>query len=145
MKNHKRVRKEVVFSLNTIFFLLLLFFLCANILFSQTISPLYASVVNEDKKSTALFLRNVMDLPDFDYFLRMNESIYGSSIRDDVFREDRVREKAIQELERILTINPKSRDALVALSRLYEQKGDDAKAAEYLRRAKEIDPQAQGL
>jgi len=123
-----------------LFFFLLLFFLSLNIFFSQNISPLYQKLVNEEKKAVIEYLKNIKSLPVFKTELKKFTAIFGKQIVSGVFFEDEQRKIKIKKLEAVLQKNPKSRDVLYALSKLYQEDGNERLAREYLNKAKEIDP-----
>ena len=118
----------------------LFLFLLFNLISSHLISPLYFKLLKEDKDAAVSFLRKIKKLPAFASFLDINKKNYGNSLEQEVFAPDIKRNNLIGEYELLLLKNPKSRDALYNLYLLYQEDGDEIKAGEYLRRAKEIDP-----
>ncbi|MCR4277123.1 MAG: hypothetical protein NUV87_03265 [Candidatus Roizmanbacteria bacterium] len=126
--------------LNFLFVILLFAFLFLNLVFSQLISPYFFGFVNNDRAATINFLHKIKDLPDYQNILRMHDNIYGKSIRAEINSEENKKKALINNLEQQLTINLKARDILYSLYQLYLAKGDKNKAADYLRRAKEVDP-----
>ncbi|MCL4364080.1 hypothetical protein M1328_02465 [Patescibacteria group bacterium] len=121
-------------------FVLLILFLAVNIYFSQNISNIFFGLVNGDKKSTTQFLQKIKNTPDFNKRLVFFETIYGPSIKDEVFSQEIKMEMTIKQLEQMLSKNPQSRDILYALYQLYTAKGDQLTASSYLQRAKTVDP-----
>jgi len=119
---------------------LLLFFLSLNIFFSQNIHPLYQKLVNEEKKAVIEYLKKIKSLSVFKAELKKFTAIFGKQIANEVFFEDEQRKIKIKKLEAVLQKNPKSRDVLYALSKLYQEDGNERLAREYLKKAKEIDP-----
>ena len=133
--------KHLTYHIIKTFAIIFLFsFLIFNLVLSQLISPLYFQLVKEDKKTVASFLNKIKNLTIFPSFLEMNKKIYGNSLEQDVFAEDNKRKETIAEFESLLQKNPQSRDILYNLYLLYNEDGNKTKAAEYLMKAKEIDP-----
>lgn len=127
-------------SFKLILFISFLGYLFANIYVSQMISPLYYSLVKEDRTAAVIFLAKIRNLPDFPAFLHINSQIYGENIQQAVFSKDRQRQEQIIKLESVLKSNPRSRDVFYDLFVLYNEDDNTKKAEEYLRKAKEIDP-----
>ena len=121
-------------------FILIFAFLFLNFVFSQLISPLYLRFVNNDKKATISFLQKIKSLPEYQKILEMNDSIYGQTIREEIFQQENKKKVMTNNLEQQLTINPKARDILYSLYQLYLAEGDKNRANDYLKRAKAIDP-----
>jgi len=134
MKNNKYLLLIIV----SIF---LLFFLVLNIIFSQTISPLFSQVVNGDKKAVIEYLKKIKSQFEFKNELEYYKKTYGVEIEQQVFEEDRKREEKIKEYKLVLQKNSKSRDVLYSLYLLYQSKGDNRQAQGYLKMAKEVDPE----
>lgn len=124
------------------FYLLMFFLLLINFLSSQTISPIYFQIINNNKKAKAVisFLEKIKTFPEFQKILEMNKNIYGKAIEKEVFRRENDKKLLINNFEQILTKSPKARDVLYGLYQLYLAEGDKNKAREYLRKAKEVDP-----
>lgn len=141
-KKHRKSTAAVGYrGVATIFLIsFLAIFLFFNIFQSQNISPLYFQLVNENKKATIQFLKKIKTLPHFKSFLETAKNIYGNSIENDVFSDEKQKNLMIKNLEQILTINPKPRDVLYGLYLLNNDLGNKIRAEEYLRRAKEVDP-----
>ena len=143
MKNDNlksRINKSLANGFKFLFVILIFSFLLFNLLASQNISPLYFQTVKEDKKAVIVFLEKIKDFSPFPFFLEMNRQIYGDEIEQAVFSKEAKRKQTINNLELFLQKNPKSGDILYQLSILYREDGNSAKAGEYLKRAKEIDP-----
>jgi len=121
-------------------FILIFAFLFLNFVFSQLISPLYLRFVNNDKKATISFLQKIKTLSEYQKILEMNDSIYGQTIREEIFQQENKKKVMTNNLEQQLTINPKARDILYSLYQLYLAEGDKNRANDYLKRAKAIDP-----
>ncbi|NCO23496.1 tetratricopeptide repeat protein [Candidatus Kuenenbacteria bacterium] len=149
--NPKTVKKKVSASLYhhfniikspilffSVFFLTV--FLIINIIGSQTISPLYFSVLNEDKNTTVIYLKKTMPLPFFQAELDKYKVIYGDEIEKQVFAEKYQRQQQISTLEVLLQKNPQARDVLYTLYQLYLADGKTNNAQEYLKKAQQIDP-----
>lgn len=120
--------------------LFFLFFLLLNIYFSQKISPIFFGLVNNEKKSTVLFLQKIRDREDFDKQLKYFEEVFGPSIKNDVFAKELKRKSKIKQLEQILDKNLQARDVLYSLYLLNLEKSDKTAAEKYLKLAKEVDP-----
>ena len=129
MKQHEKVGLILIFA-----------FLFLNLAYSQIISPLYLKIANNDKVATVIFLQKIKNLPEYQNILGMNDNIYGQTIKPEILMFENKKRVMINNLEQQLIINPKARDILYSLYRLYLAEGDKNKAGEYLRRAKEIDP-----
>jgi len=127
-------------NLPKIFSVFLFLFLILNIYFSQNISFLYERLINNDKKAVVEYLRKIKNFPYFKNELKRFTSIFGDSMIKEVYFEDEQRKIKIKKLKEALKKNPKSRDILVALSKLYQEEGDFKLANFYLKKAKEIDP-----
>ena len=121
-------------------FIFIFAFLFLNFAFSQLISPLYLRFVNNDKKATISFLQKIKSLPEYQRILEMNDSIYGQTIREEIFQQENKKKVMTNNLEQQLTINPKARDILYSLYKLYLADGNKKLADDYLRQAKEVDP-----
>lgn len=139
MKQHENNAK----MLKTLRYVLVGFFvlfLIVNFISSQTISPLFFKIINNDRTATVSFLQKIKDLPDYQNILKMHDNIYGKSIRDEIYLEESKKKALINNLEQQLTINPKARDILYSLYQLYLTEGNKNRANYYLQRAKEVDP-----
>lgn len=134
----KTLSFKLYFSI--IFFLILFIFVFLNIYSSQTISPLYSSVVDEKYEAVVNFIQKIRSAPQFPFFLEINQKIYGRRLKDDVFAEENEKKQQIVGLKTILKKNPKARDVLLKLSYLYRELGDEKKADQYLNKAKAVDP-----
>jgi tetratricopeptide (TPR) repeat protein len=121
-------------------FILIFVFLFLNFTFSQSISPIYFQFVNSNKSSTVSFLQKIKILPEYQNILEMNNNIYGDSVKGEIFAQENNKKGIINNLEQQLTINPKARDVLYSLYQLYLEEGDKNQANNYLRQAKEVDP-----
>ena len=121
-------------------FILIFAFLFLNLIYSQFISPIYFKLVNNNKGSTITFLQKIKDLPEYQNILDINSNIYGPAIKQEILRQENQKKEVINNIEQQLLINPKSRDVLYSLYQLYLAEGDKNKAGEYLKRAKEVDP-----
>ncbi len=115
-------------------------FLLLNILSSQTISPLYSGLVNENKQATAVYLQKIRLLPQFTQELSLYESKFDPEFRDLVYSDEHKRQAMILQLKQMLSQNPKARDVLYGLYLLYKEGGNGSKATEYLKQAQEVDP-----
>jgi tetratricopeptide (TPR) repeat protein len=142
-KKRKKQLTKKIFStkiLNILIAFIFFLFLLANISYSQNISPLYWKLVNDEKQAVIDYLKKIKPLPFFKTELKKFTTIFGKKIVDDVFFEDEQRKIKIKKLEAVLQKNPKSRDVLYALSKLYQEDGNERLAKEYFKKAKEVDP-----
>ncbi len=119
---------------------LLTFYLVANIVFSQKISPLFIGVVNENESTAVFFLKKIKTLPVFLTTLKLSESVFNKDLKNEVFSEDVQRKAEIKKYEQLLVKNPSSRDILYRLYQLYLADNNQRMAAEYFKRARTIDP-----
>lgn len=113
--------------------LILTVFLLANIIQSQTISSIFFPMVNGYRLSAVEFLKKIRRESIFASELKKFQNIYGKSIEDEVFYEERKRNQIIKNLEQILEKNPQARDVLYSLYLLTNDQ-------KYLQRAKAVDP-----
>ena len=121
-------------------FIFIFAFLFLNFVFSQLISPLYLRFVNNDKKATISFLQKIKTLSEYQKILEMNNNIYGPTVKEEIFQQENKKKVMTNNLEQQLTINPKARDILYSLYKLYLADGNKKLADDYLRQAKEVDP-----
>lgn len=112
-----------------------------NLIFSQSISPLYFRQVVDEKAAIVPYLQSVRTLPTFRTDLLLYKNLYGKRIEEEVFYNDKLRSDKIRELEGFLQKNPSSRDTLYNLYLLYSQAGEEKKAVEHLNKARQIDPE----
>lgn len=126
--------------LKVIFLFFLVLFLILNIVASQSVSPIYFSLVNGGRDATASYLIKISPLPLFDTELKKGKGVFGDGIEDDVFGEEIRQNNKIKNLEQTIDRNSYSRDILYSLYLLYDEKGDKTQAEEYLKRVREIDP-----
>lgn len=125
---------------------LLIVYLLGNIVVSQNISPIYYTLSDLSLSKKSLhddafnFLVSIRKLPEFEQFLPRFIAIFGSSIDEDIKKEDDKRLAYFKNLEYIIEKNPKSRDALLKLYLYYIQENEPDKATYYLNKAKEVDP-----
>lgn len=137
------IKDEYVYFVIPITAFALVLFLILNITVSQLIHPLYYKVANEDGEATVEMLILSKHLPEFKEMLAMQDKIFGPSIESEVFQREIQRNDRIGALEALLQKNPKARDVLYTLYKLYNENGEKGRAREYLDRAKEIDPTLQ--
>jgi len=137
-----QIPKKIIFNnfYNFIIIISLLLFLILNVYLSQTISPLYEKLTNNDKKAIIDYLKKIKTLPHFKTELKKFTNIFGQSIVKEVFFDDEQRKIKIKKLEEALKKNPKGRDFLINLAILYKEDGNERLAQEYFNKAKEIDP-----
>jgi tetratricopeptide (TPR) repeat protein len=139
MKQHEKILKSFVIQKYTLISFLLAF-LVFNIIFSQFFPSSYFKFANNDRKTTVNFLQKITGLPEYQNILKMNYGIYGSTLKTEIFAEESKKKAMINNLEQQLTINPKARDILYSLYKLYLAEGDKKQANIYLMRAREVDP-----
>jgi len=137
-----QIPKKITFNhfFSFLFIIFLLLFLILNVYLSQTISPLYEKLTNNDKKATIEYLKKIKTLPYFKTELKKFTNIFNQSIVKEVFFEDQQRKIKIKKLEEALKKNPKSRDVLMSLAILYQEDGNEKLAREYFNKVKEVDP-----
>ncbi len=117
----------------------LFLFLVVNILFSQQFSPLYASLIKQEKASIVAFLKQSKDIQDFEMLYPEIKGMYEGH-KNEIFADEIQRKALIQKLEILLQQNPNSRDVLYSLYLLHDKNGDTQIAQEYFHQAKQIDP-----
>ncbi len=118
----------------------LFFFLLANIVLSQMISPLYFGLLRGDREAAVDFLRTIRHEKFFAPELTSYQRMFSSNLSSEVFAEDHVRMANIKRLEAAYQKNPKVVPVLYSLHLLYLEKKDYERADFYLRRAQELDP-----
>lgn len=132
---------------SVVFSVFLLVFLVANIIASQTIHPLYFKLVNPPKmpaekfQDVTTYLVAIESLPQYQNQMEYYKSLYGTAIEESVMGPKNERLLIRQSFEQILQKSPKSRDILYSLFVFYSKEGDQIKAQEYLRQAREVDPE----
>lgn len=149
MKHQENIKNKILKIKNTIqrlkifefcFVIFILAFCFLNLTSSQSISPIYFNFINNDKIAVINFLQKINNLPEYKKVLEMNNNIYGSIIREQIFAKNNQKKQMINDLEQKLLINPKSRDVLYSLYQLYLKEGSENHADNYLKQAKEVDP-----
>lgn len=136
-------RKEIVFLKKIILFFLVVLafsFVVFNLYYSQNITPVYSKFSQEDRSSAVELAQSLRGTKDFDEVHTMLVNIYGKDFDNDLFKNEREQNSKINSLMKFLEVNPKSRDILFALYKLYNEKGNAEKADYYFKRVKEIDP-----
>ncbi len=118
---------------------LLFFYLIANILFSQLISPLYFELLRNNDSAMTEFLKQSRTASYFQLLSPEIRTLFSVKEKE-VYADENNRRALIEKLELLRQENPKSRDILYSLHLLYEKSGNEIKAEEYLRLAQEIDP-----
>lgn len=111
-----------------------------NIISSQTISSFYFPLIRNDKNAVVLSLQKLVGQPEFEYVLAQQEERLNTNLDNKVFVKGIDSTTQISQLEYGLELNPKSPQVLYRLYELYTEEREPKKAAEYLRRAKEVDP-----
>lgn len=130
--------KLLLFAISGIVFFI---FVIVNVLISQAVSPFFPAItLYKDVDQTVLFLKNIRSSDQFQTQLGYFETLYGPTLRDRVFSEEKQRVATIQNLEAILAKNPKSTDILMNLSQLHRANAESEIADRYLQQAKAIDP-----
>lgn len=122
-------------------FIFIYLFLFINIKESQNLPLLYLQVISKKKEAIVDFLKKIRALNYFPQELEKYKKIYGKKIDEEVFAQERERKQMIKNLEQILEKNPKARDVFYSLYWLYKEEDNKKKATEYLRKAKELDPE----
>ncbi len=117
--------------------------LVINIAFSQTVSPIYFSLLDGNVAGIAQFLHLIRPLPVYADELQKNFSQYGPALYQSFFQNESEQNALLEKLNNVLQKNPNSRDVLYSLYKLYSFRGDHALAQKYLQQAKEIDPTVQ--
>lgn len=129
----------------------LIVYLLGNIVVSQNISSSYYKLSDFSLSKNSLhteafdFLVSIRKLPEFDLLLPRFKAVFGSSLEEDVKKEDEKRALYFKNLEYIIEKNPKSRDALLKLYLFYIEENKPDIALEYLNKAKKIDPSLNNL
>ena len=87
IKNSKVLKYLLAFFVFTLLIL--------NLIGSQLISPLYFQFVSNNKQATVNFLEKIKTFPEFLKILEMNKNIYGKTVEEETFRQDRHRRHAV--------------------------------------------------
>ena len=103
------------------------------------IHPLYEGVVDGNKTALVTFFKIAKNLPAFQPLKPEMQDSY-TALAQEIDGENVTRQEKIKKIEALLVEYPKSRDLLYAASVLYTDIGDKEKGAEYLQRARMIDP-----
>ena len=149
MKQHENIKYQIsniknVFKnsklLKSLFVFFIFILLIINLISSQTISPIYFQMINNNKKAVVSFLEKIKTFPEFQKILEMNKNIYGKTVEEETFRQENKKRLMINNLEQKLIKNPKARDVLYSLYLLYKEKGDNLTVEKYLKQAREVDP-----
>ena len=130
---------ETKYYFISIIYLAVLFFVL-NFYFSQKISPIYFRLINGDRKAVVLFLQRIQNLPSFSFFLESSLNNFDHKIENEVYADQISKKKNIVLMTELLKRNPKSRDILYRLYLLNNDMGNTYAANEYLKMAREIDP-----
>lgn len=123
-----------------IYVLFMSVFLLFNIVFSQNISPIFFGLINNERRSSVEYLKKIRKNSDFAQQLKYYVTLYGPSIKNEVYANELIRDAKIKQFEQILKNSPQSRDVLYSLYLLYSEKGDRLTAENYYKRAKMVDP-----
>ena len=122
------------------FILVGLIIIIFNLFFSQNLPKNYFALVKNDQKAYANFLINIKKLPEFASYYNLALKMYSQKFSNQVFYEQVKNQENIQKMQTLLIINPHQKNILYNLYLLYQQKGDEKLAQEYLNKAKAIDP-----
>lgn len=139
-KSARKVKRELVYWVWVTVFVCMVIILAGNIISSQSISPLYFRLATDDFPATVTLLKMIKSFPEYPEVFSMASKQFGESIEEEVIAPKLEREKLIRKLEDALAENPNSRDVLYSLAILYQDNGDDDRAAQFMSKAKEIDP-----
>lgn len=115
-------------------------YLLFNIALTQTVSPLYFSLIQDEKAHLVSFLSAIRSLPLFQSKLLLYKNLYGKTVEEQVYAEDKRKNELIHKLEQILKKNPSARDILYSLYLLHSDRENINVANVYLKKAQEIDP-----
>ncbi|MFA6017005.1 MAG: hypothetical protein WC744_02875 [Patescibacteria group bacterium] len=142
MKQQENIKNIIQKSniVNLLLYSFIFVILIINLIYSQLISPIYYGFTINNEKVTVAFLQKIKPLPEYQRILEMNNNVYGQTIKDEIFSQENQKKEMINNLEQQLTINPRARDVLYSLYQLYLSEGDKNRASDYLRKAREIDP-----
>jgi len=116
------------------------FFLLANIVASQTISPLYFRLVRGDKNAAVTYLHTIQHDPSYPQALAAYRERFGQDVDMSILAQNKSQDDTINKLEQLLRDFPNNRDILYSLYQLYSEKRDTSRASDYLRQAQAIDP-----
>lgn len=114
-------------------------FLSVNLYASQMIHPLYGRLVNNETAAWVTFFKITRNNEKAEAYLYDVQGKYRD-LQEEINQDNSTRLQMIANLEEILKLNPQSRDVLYAIATLYKESGDNEKAADYLKRAQQIDP-----
>lgn len=114
-------------------------FLYMNISAVMAIPSLYSQVADRDEEAMIVFFRKAKSSKEFRELFPEIQQLFVS-LENKVYAEDRSRQDEIAYFESLLSYNPNARDVLYTLSLLYEKQGNSVKSAEYLARARVVDP-----
>ncbi|NTU72654.1 hypothetical protein HGB07_00550 [Candidatus Roizmanbacteria bacterium] len=140
MKKKKNIFRIKEFIVITSIFVGMGLFTLANGVYSQWIAPLYFQMVNGNKSAVVTWLKYMEQDPHFNELLTAQKAEYGNYIEWEVSKTQGERTQRIDQLEKALQLNPKSRDILVALARLYKLSNQQEKSDSYLQQAQAVDP-----
>lgn len=138
----KELKFQVYYGSWALVCLVFFMFLVANALSSQMISPLYFKVVNEERVAVVSFLQDMRKQPEYNQLLGIQERIFKTSLKDDIYAEEISRKQTAGQLEEWLKHYPNDPDLLVGLAKIYNAQGNTAKSQSYLKQAKALDPEA---
>lgn len=129
-------RKVLIVATASLFCLLVL----GNVVSSQTISPTYIRVLEENRAGVIYYLTHIRPLPLFTPELTRYKNRFGATLEKNVFEKEIKRKNEINKQEELLMRNPQARDVLYNLAMLYKESGDRVRAENYLKRARQVDP-----
>jgi len=122
----------------------LLLLLIVNIYASTQMPDIFYGLNNKDPQAVVDFFKRVSKAPQFtQLFPEIKHTLLKH--RKDIYKESDERREQIASLEKILEINPQSRDVLYSLYLLHESNGNTATALHYWEQAQLIDPQVKKI
>jgi tetratricopeptide (TPR) repeat protein len=114
-------------------------FLSANLYASQMIHPIYQKLVDNEPAAWVSFFKIARNNEKTKPYLYEVSGKYRE-LQAEINADNSTRLEMITKLEESLSLNPQARDVLYGIAILYQESGDEAKAAEYLERARKVDP-----
>lgn len=141
--NRFRLQKNMIYGgFWSLIYFVLSITLLYGIVLSQTVSPLYGRLIQDEEKTIGTVLKFTQTLlPDQKRLYLIYKNKYGTKIDNEIFAEKEKNTLYISDLKKILGKNPDSRDVNYNLSQVLTKSGTSGE--EYLIRAKQIDPEIQ--
>lgn len=137
-KAHARISPTKVFVYAVVCTIAVLY-LSINLYASQMIHPIYTRLVDNEPAAWVSFFKIARNNEETKPYLYEVSGKYRE-LQAEINADNSTRLEMIANLEQSLALNPQSRDVLFGIATLYKESGDDAKAAEYLERARKVDP-----